>query len=171
MLISTLMSFILIRKFSAKVSSWLIVVCLILISFFSVGIPEPTYYDFYSTMETYLFIWNPLPLSFPVYALVAPSGRTVRQMDALWYRFHFFSLSIGEEWMRIGGEGGPTNFRVFEYLLYYSFFMLVNIVGAVFGYWLSKTAFLDKIVQKKSSDRSTLRVFYSWEPLGQHSRK
>jgi hypothetical protein len=39
------------------------------------------------------------------------------------------------------------NFTVFDYVLYYSFFMLINIAGVVVGYTLSKIRFRDKLRQ------------------------
>lgn len=166
MLLSIALSFIIARKCREKTYALLTVVSLALLSFFSVGIPEYAPYMYiYPTVDSPVLIWNPIPLSFPVYASITSGERPIWGSETTWYRLYFLSLSIGEEWMRIGG-GGTPNFTVFEYLLYYSFFMLINIAGAAFGYWLSKTAFFDRIAQKGASEKSALRVSYSQEQLG-----
>jgi len=69
MLLSMFMSFLLARKFHGKAYVFLMATGLVLISFFSVGLPH--YYSeeiFPNRTESGLLLENPVPLSFPFYA-------------------------------------------------------------------------------------------------------
>jgi len=74
------------------------------------------------------------PLSFPfysyIYAAVGPGS------PGPVYELYFLTLEIHRSM--------ETNGMLF---LYYSFFLLVNIVGAVIGYWMSKSKKLTGIFQ------------------------
>jgi len=38
-----------------------------------------------------------------------------------------------------------------NFILDYTFFLMFNLVGAILGYWISKTAFIDKLLKKRQN--------------------
>ena len=143
MLLSILLSFLLARKFTGKIYVLLTTVFLALISLFSMGLPSHFPYRYSPTVWVYdpkslLYeLKSPLPLSFPFYASIQYSPIRVFP-PRIYYLLHFLTF----EFVR-----GYVPFTLGELYLYYSFFLLVNLVGAIFGYWISKTAFIQKLLE------------------------
>jgi hypothetical protein len=138
MLLSMFISFILARKFTGKTYVSLMTVLLILVSLFSMGLPRLLpYYQYQSTYE----LKYPLPLSFPFYASLQPVTVTGRPPPPIGlYLLHFLTF----EFVRVYAP-----FTLGWLCLYYSFFLLFNLVGAIFGYWISKTTFIDKLIEER----------------------
>jgi hypothetical protein len=125
------------------------------ISFFSVGIPEyvaisETYFHQRESTEGVL-LNNYYPLSFPFYSSVyyqKPFAGAIR--DSSWeeYRLNFLTMIL--HGTRISYSmptptpslGFILNFSWLDYILYFSFFLLINIVGAVIGYSINKKRWL-----------------------------
>jgi hypothetical protein len=98
--------------------------------------PTPSYY--------------PIPLSFPFYSIdnAHPSlwGFAVIAES---YELYFLTFRITEVW-----SSYPLSQKLFHrltifYLAFTQFFLLVNFVGAIFGYWISKTTFIQKLLETK----------------------
>lgn len=126
------------------------IVSLVLISFFSVGIPEFRFGQRVWPVErNAVLLHNPVPLSFPLYASIRYE-RDIHVDDML-YRLYLFNFVIQEHWIFFYSFMPYLTFNLsmFDYVLYYSFFMLFNIVGAIIGYWISKTTFIDKLLKKR----------------------
>jgi len=138
MLLSMFISFILARKFTGKTYVSLMTVSLILVSLFSMGLPRLfPYYQYQSRYE----LKYPLPLSFPFYASLQPVTVTTRPPygPISSYLLHFLTF----EFVRVYAP-----FTLGWLCLYYSFFLLFNLIGAIFGYWISKTTFTAKLLKK-----------------------
>ena len=138
-------SFILARKFTGKTYVSLMTVSLILVSLFSMGLPSHFPFRHHRTIWVYdpkslLYeLKSPLPLSFPFYASVQKGLYVIVGPVFNYYLLHFLTF----EFVR-----GYAPFTLGWLCLYYSFFLLVNLVGAIFGYWISKTTFIDKLLKK-----------------------
>ena len=78
-----------------------------------------------------------LPLSFPfysyIYAAIGPGAPGVI------CELYFLTFEINRS-MEINGM----------LFLHYSFFLLVNIVGAIIGYWIAKSTILERFLKKKA---------------------
>ena len=146
MLLSMLLSFLLAKKFTGKIYVLLMTIFLTLISLFSMGLPSLFRYQDWGYMEVYELKY-PLPLSFPFYASVQSSPYwPVHGPPRSYYLLHFLTFEIVRGYV-------PT--YILEPLyLYYSFFLLVNIVGAIIGYWISKSTILERLRARRSIDRS-----------------
>ena len=150
MLLSLFLSFILSRRLGSKAYVVLMIVGIVLVSFFStVGIGKAETYN-----STYYFTPNfPIPLSFPFYALIDTTMIFIRPPDLPPLRgycpIYFVTAEIGEFVFPLGSG---------LFLLIYSFFMLVNIIGVIIGYWISKSAALE-ILYKRA--RSPIQVLWS----------
>jgi hypothetical protein len=135
MLLSLFAALFLRRKFQGRIYSLLIMVILVLVSFFSVGIPifRPSGYV-HPLTENGVLVQYPMPLSFPVFSYLVSNDGQIRHAVTLWYQIRLFNFVIQDDWVFYGGI---LNFSWFEYALYFSLFMLVNIVGALLGYWMN----------------------------------
>lgn len=135
MLFSLFLTYLLKRKFHGKTYGFLVVVSLASISFFSAGVPEHRAGEIaWPSGEIGVRVNYPLPLSFPVFSTLEFNDRQVRHTTTQWYQIHVLNFVIQEDWVFFGST---ANLSWFEYALYLSFFMLVNIVGVLLGYWLS----------------------------------
>lgn len=153
-MLSIFLSFLLKRIFHGKVYVPFTTTCLLLISFFSAGVPE-----YWSIPENLpqpstqgLHLNNLLPLSFPFYASIY-HRRPMDFRDVEWedYRLNFITLILQETRVVFVSILGTVVLSLSwtTYILYFSFFSLVNIIGAAIGYWLSQTAFIDKLLKKR----------------------
>jgi len=113
---------------------------IVLVSFFStfsmgrVDIYNSTYY-FTPTF--------PIPLSFPFYTLIDTTmGFIIPPHLPPLYGYHQLYFLTAE----IGRFVFPLRSDLF--LLVYSFFILVNIIGAIIGYWIGKSAILERFFKK-----------------------
>jgi len=70
---------------------------------------------------------------------------------------------------QIFGSTLPLQLETLAFLT--SFFLLVNLVGAIFGYWISKTTFIDKLLKKDRmfSLRFKLLTHQSYNHLGEEN--
>lgn len=135
MLLSFIVTFLLKRRFTGMVYAFLVIASLVSISFFSVGVPEHRPGEIaYSSEGLGVRIIYPLPFSFPLFSTLAFNNAQIWHVDTLWYQIRLLNFVIQEDWVF---AGRTLNFSWFEYVLYFSFFMLVNVVGALLGYWLS----------------------------------
>ena len=152
MLLSLFISFLLARIFPRKICVLFMAFCLLLISFFSVGVPS--YHEFPYRSEPRqqgILFENPLPLSFPFYASLTLENIGI-STGTQYYQLHFLTLIFHRDWVQ-GTSPGMIwlNISWSDYILYCSFFILVNIVGAVLGYWLSKQHFIEKLLKKRTN--------------------
>ena len=140
MLLSMFMSFLLARKFRWRIYLILIAVMVALVSLFSVTVvclfPLSRLFD----------PSRPLPLSFPFHVriLMPPTWVGIIYI----YEIYFLTLKIGrfEIWYWHRGQNMDL-FLDFLGNVYLSF-LIINLVGAIFGYWISKLTFLDKLLKK-----------------------
>lgn len=150
MLLSMLVSLLLAKRFHGKIYVLLMAVGLVLTSFFSVGVPSYHFISKDSAVEAQsgILLDNPLPLSFPIYASLNLEWRALSAwtqhyqlyfLTFIFYKNKVQSQSLIYMWLFLSWG---------DYILYYSFFLIVNFVGAVIGYWLSKTTFIDKLLAK-----------------------
>lgn len=80
-----------------------------------------------------------LPLSFPFYAFIWAG---ISAPEACIYGLYFLTFEINRS---------VTTSYFFHrmFFIYYSFFLLVNVVGAILGYWISKSKTLREILKDK----------------------
>lgn len=143
MLLSILLSFVSSKLLRGKAYVLMILAFLIPATFLSVGGPRqwPNQRDFAAGGPT-IFPTLPFPFSFPVYA----SFVIDRHDDVIYYRLSFLNYVLSDRWIFAKYSLSPPlfNFPSFYYVLYFSFFMLINVFGAMIGYWLGKSAFIDR---------------------------
>ena len=147
MLLSMFTSFLLARRFGGKAYVALLIVFSILVALFSVGIPRVDAYWRYTYRKYSVELKYLLPLSFPFYASVfvalplrthtLPTGwEFVPNPPRHYYQLHFVTLKIQELGLPIG---------LVHFILFYSLFLVINIAGAILGYLISKTTFIEKL--------------------------
>jgi hypothetical protein len=149
MLLSTFLSFLVARRFRGKVFALLAIIISGLTTLFSIGIPSyvtlTEAHRFPSSPKSGVRLENPLPLSFPICASLSWTVTFSSAWQDL--RLYFAGLLFHAE--RILGvdrmAGYWLEFSLTDYANFFSFFMLINIVGSVFGYWLSRRAFIDRL--------------------------
>jgi len=156
MLLSVFVSFLLAIIFRRKPYVLFMAICLLLISFFSVGVPTTINLSERSVApaERGILLDNPLPLSFPLYASLyveKPINFPTEHYVSEKYQLYFFTSIFHQTWVWSEfPEGVHLNISWVDYTIFYSFFMLINMVGAIIGYWLSKTTFIDKLLKKRT---------------------
>jgi hypothetical protein len=138
MLLSMFISFILARRFTGKTYVSLMAVSLALVSLFSMGLPSR--FDYYPYSDAYK-LEHPLPISFPFHASIKYPPMYARHPPAISYFVHFVTVKIVIDYT-------PFTLTLGKLYFYYSFFLLFNLVGAILGYWISKTTFIDKLLKK-----------------------
>ena len=151
MLLSMFISFLLARRFGGRMYVPLMIVGLVLVSFFSVGIPEFRFGQRVWPMErNAVLLHNPVPLSFPLYASSVKYETDEAYRGDMLYQLYLFNFVIREHLIFFYSfiPSKTFNLGMFDYVLYYSFFMLVNMVGAILGYWLGKATFIDHLFKK-----------------------
>jgi hypothetical protein len=137
MLLSMFISFLLARKFTSKKYVLLTTVFLALISLFSMGLPSRFDYSQYSDVYK---LEHPLPVSFPFHASIRYPPMHARPPATIIYFVRFVTVEIAIR---------PAPFTLGELYFYYSFFLLANIVGAIIGYWISKSTILERLLKTK----------------------
>jgi hypothetical protein len=143
MLLSILLSFLLARKSTGKFHLLLMTILLILVSFFSLGLPS-----FVSSYQRYDLKY-PLPLSFPFYAsLYHTRGFELILNHAIRYSLGFLGFEIVGSWLP---------FTLWELLPFYSLFLLANITGAIIGYWRGKSTVLENSSRQRLSLKQTIK--------------
>lgn len=161
MLLSAFISFLLTRRLHGRLYLFFITAALVVTSFFSTGFPTCFQCEFPSlgrfelqTHSNGMLLKDLLPVSFPFYAslyLYSPNLRTLAET----YQLRFLALTFQEStvFVSVGPGIGSTvdlalYFTWIHYVLYYSFFLLVNVMGAIIGYWIEKKAIIEKLLQK-----------------------
>jgi len=139
MFLSLFLSFVLARKLGSKTYGVLMIVVIVLVSFFStVGIGGWLRYPW----GCYILPVSPVPLSFPFHTYI----RVIEpRMPGSSHYYHLDFLTVP-----IIGSEVPVKCSLF--LLIYSFFILVNIIGAILGYWIGKSAIL-KMKESKTREQ------------------
>lgn len=147
MLLSLFTSFLLTRMSRKKLYVLFMAIALFLISFFSVGVPESVTIpnrSFQDTGTEGLMLNDFHPLSFPFYSSVY-QREPVYFHDVEWeeYRLNFVTMTLyGTRILYESNLGAALSFSWIDYILYFSLFLLVNIAGAVVGYWISNRRWL-----------------------------
>ena len=120
MLLSMFLSFHLVRKVSSRDYVQLTTILILVFSLFSMI----------------------LPLSFPFYTLLKMTLIPMR-----FYMLYFLTFKISESvfWINLAGTSVFIQRYFLMFLLYYLFFLSVNIVGAIIGYWIGKSAILERL--------------------------
>lgn len=161
-------SFLLGLRFHRETYVLFSVVVVAVVSFLSAGVPHYESYSYSYLPESRnvsgVVISQLLPLSFPFYAYInrtlypglLPSAEDVYesyQIEVLMFRFPMSSgRAVIDTYINIGAEQ-PTKFLYMDwgdYLLYFMFFLALNLAGAIIGYWISRTAFVDQWLKKRS---------------------
>lgn len=148
MLLSMFLSLFVARRFRGKVFALLAIIISGSITFFSIGIPRyDTFPEDVSAVgpQSGLLLENPLPLSFPIYG----SLNLTVTFSSAWQDLQLYFAGLLFHTERIQGvyDVGVhwLNFSLVDYAIFFSFFMLINIGGSAFGYWLSRRAFIDRL--------------------------
>lgn len=147
MLLSIFISFVLARRFEGKKYVLLTTVSLVFISFLSFGFPSgsiltPSYY--------------PLPFSFPFYTLdIVHSSWGTLQAVAETYEFWFFAFKITEIWGWYPLAQPSYNPNAPTMCAFFFNYVLINLIGAIFGYWISKTTFIERYVARRKPEERT----------------
>ena len=149
MLLSMFISFLLARKFKVRIYILLMTVVLILVSLFSIGFPRIWDYLGWSYSPEYIFWQLNLPalaLSFPFHVYFSQVFCIACMHNPLIYDLNLYFLvfqleSFGRMYLTTG-----------YIILLVSFFLLVNLVGAMLGYWISKTTFIDKLLARRKTN-------------------
>ena len=157
MLLSMFISFLLARRFKGKVYFLLMTVVLILMSLLSIGFPSV-----WGTMRDGTTVWQvnlpAIPLSFPFHTSTSePPPINIAGDWILPFpfpptysvRLYFLTYQVWTNEMP-----DPLQLLTSEHIvLLPPFFLLVNLIGATFGYWISKTTFIDKLLKKNKSNQ------------------
>lgn len=161
MILSIITSFLIARGFQRKTCVIFTVVTVCLISFFSVGLP---YFEFNqlpfsslpSGFSSGILIRYSLPLSFPLYSVI--NETTPPDWPIEFYQIKFFTVELPQSLGRsavyqkttsqIGGNA-PQEALVFnvesgDYILYLTFFLFFNLIGAILGHWAERYDFIPK---------------------------
>ena len=149
MLLSMFTSFLLARRFRGKVYVTTVAFIVVLVSIFSTC-------NLFDLRPEYLFLYPPAPsLSFPFYArlslipannlsLPLPPGYVRPSHNMLGYRLYFLPFQLGE--LRLEYNTIEDVQRLLS--LVFLSLLLINLVGATLGYWISKTKFIDRLLKK-----------------------
>jgi hypothetical protein len=153
MLLSILLSFVLARKFEGRKYAMLIFTVIVLVSFSSAfgWITIHQYEEFpLRTIEYYRL--HPVPLSFPFYAstsLHLPITLLnyspilgLFNLTKIIYQIDFLTFEI------ISINTYYSSFTLKIAPLCYSFFLVVNVIGAIVGYWIGKSEILERFFKK-----------------------
>jgi len=151
MLLSMFTSFLLARRFKGKVYVLLVTVILILVSLFSAGFPSLKDLEAQPKEGYWQVNLFAIPLSFPFYVhisevkggIVAPPLPHFIPPPHYDVKLYSFGFEVGANYF----IPLTTNYII----LLVSFFLLVNLVGAILGYWISKTTFIDKLLTRRKT--------------------
>ncbi len=140
MFLSLFLSFVSARKLRNRKFSLLMIVVIVLVSFFSAfGMGRVDTYN-----STYYFTPTfPVPLSFPLYTLIDTTMVfiTPPHLPPLhgYYQLYFLTVETGRFVFPLRSD---------LFLLVNSFFILVNSIGVIIGYWIGKSAILERFFKK-----------------------
>jgi len=144
MLLSMFISLLLARKLRGVTYVLLTTVALLYISLLSFGLPTLGPYN--PTPDLI-----PFPLSFPFYSIntVRPRSFWTFTEMAESYELYFMTSRIAEVWE----ERSHFQFNYLEDLFpFYCYFLLINIVGAILGYGLSKSKSIWRYFGRRKSE-------------------
>ena len=151
MLLSIFISFLLARRFRGRAYVTLIIVITFLVSFLSAfgWIRIHQHMDFtFKTVKYYRL--HPVPLSFLFYAsafVELPAWPLPFDLSRVIYQIDFLTFEI------ISVAIDYSSFTLGRASIYYSFFLLGNIAGAIIGYWISKSTFIERyFAERKAKD-------------------
>lgn len=155
MLLSMFMSFLLAKRFRGKLYVFLMAIVLALTSFFSTGFPHYCSRVFFDRTESGVLLENPLLLTFPFHASLCLE-RTIG-FDRETYQLRFLTLMFQEYSVYSEGPRGTLSLDISWsiYILFISFFILVNMVGAIIGYWISKKALIQNLSETKTTNKNS----------------
>lgn len=137
-----ILSFVANVRFHGKKYAATMIAFTVLISFFSAfGWIEVTQRMSYVYIHWYIKPFFPLPISFPFFARVYLFDSTRDSNPVEVYDLFFLGVRINREY--------TGSFLASRGFLYYSFFLLVNIIGSIIGYWISTTGFAELVLRKK----------------------
>ena len=152
MLLSMFISLLLARRFKGKVFVLLMTAVLILVSVSSIGFPS-VWRSYYGV--TFWQVNSPaIPLSFPFYV-------SIPEVDYLTiniphpkplppgYDLELFFLGFMIDGLYL------IHLEASHIIFLVSFFLLINLVGAIFGYWISKTTFMDRYFGRRKPETET----------------
>jgi hypothetical protein len=149
MLLSMFISFLLARRFRGKVYVLLMTMVLILVSLFSIGFPI-----IWRSIDGDI-IWQmnsaTIPLSFPFHASISeiPYADLLpyypRPLHPLAYDVELYFLTF----QLVDFESIVITRHI---IFLVSFFLPVNLVGAILGYWINKSTFIDKLLKKDKAN-------------------
>jgi len=137
MLLSMFISFLLARRFRRRTYVTLIIVIIVLVSFFSAfgWIARRQRMDWtFKTVHYYTF--HPIPISFPFYASIFYSWTVLPgpiDGSMFTYQISFLTFEITRATTYY-----PSPFTLASASVYCSFFLLINIIGTFVGYWIGK---------------------------------
>ena len=154
MLLSIFLSFVLARNFKGRKYAIFVFVVIVLVSFFSAfGWITIHQYEEFPLRTTAYYRLHPVPLSFPFYAstsLHLPITllnyhpiRSLFDLTKIIYRINFLTLEI----ISINTLYSSFTFGIAPSC--YSFFLVVNIIGAFVGHWISKSKILERLFKTK----------------------
>jgi len=137
-----LLSLLLAKKLK-KIYTIAMIIIVGLTSFFSAfGLPKVTKISSYFIKPI-----SPVPLSYPFYAYVYSYQTRPDPIEGFSWIVKSYSLDV----LGIRIDSLDLSLMHLEDgFLYYSFFLLVNVIGAVVGYWISKASFLDKLFNRRN---------------------
>jgi hypothetical protein len=139
-------SFLLSRRFRGKTYVSLTTAMVLVISFFSFGLPSMASSGAHYPTPSYY----PLPLSFPFYSLdITHPSWGMFQVLAESYELYFLGFLITETWDSYPLLQGHSPFTAIFFLAYFQFFLLINLAGAIFGYWINKIKFIEKYFTRR----------------------
>jgi hypothetical protein len=161
MLLSMFTSFLLARRFKGKVYVLLMTVVLILMSLLSIGFPSV--WGTLSSVNIILdgtTVWQvnlpAIPLSFPFHASISeppPINIAGDWMPPIPFpplysvKLYFLAYQVWTNEML-----GPLHLLTSEHIvLLLPFFLLVNLVGAILGYWISKATFIETLFARRKT--------------------
>jgi len=161
-------SFLAVRLLRPKLHVFVSTAVMLLVSFLSVGLPlsqsgaSSIRPDGSVEHANGIVVGERLPLSYPFYVTVNrtfwPNYWSAYRTDIDVYRIHFFWMQFPQSPSRTVvlqnstlAEPEPLvyfNMDWGDYLLYYTFFFSLNLVGAIIGYWTGKSRLLTMLQNK-----------------------
>lgn len=147
MLLSMIASFLLAKRFSGKKYLSRMTIIIASISLLSVGLNSVTSDHGVGYINPKLPI-PPLPLTLPVYAgyyLTVTGGQSTDNITETYgFERHYtlFFLGMTIKHYNLGSDFAVLPFE--DFILAYALFTLINLTGAVLGYWLSKSTFIKR---------------------------
>ena len=155
MLLSIFLSFVLARKFKGRKYAILMVAIIVLVSFFSAfGWITIHQYKEFPLKTTEYYRLHPVPLSFPFYASTSlrlpitllnyPPILRLFDLTKIIYQINFLTFEI------ISINTYYSSFTLGIASLCYSFFLVVNTIGAFVGHWIGKSTILERLFKKKA---------------------